>query len=462
MNPVELGEQGQGLLAFRLLRPDWQLQLQTELVQPRVTVQYLHVARVTDGLVRHEQYLRYRLFHAGVKTFDLALPAGATGVTITGPGIARREHLGQADWRVELADKVYERPYLLRVTYETQYDQAKGDVPLAAVRCKDADVQQGHTVVFATERVELSVDEVDAALRPAEARSIPAWFGRSATFRAAMLPQHVGGCGADCEGQASCGGRTDRRYSSDGTATVVTPTGEAIHRVRLTLRVGSRRHLQTILPENGRIWSLSVDGEAAQPSIRSNAEGQEVLLVPLPQYTNDDAIVELVYVGPVPSAQGGWTGVHRLTGPRFDLPLKQITWHVYVPEGYSYGNFAGTLTVDKSVLAAPQLERYSMQSYEEQMIQVNTANEQFAQQQQTLARELAQLGRQADARRALSKGYNFSRNNIALNEDIRVDLDNLVMQQAKVGLVNARGRLRSQAFGGESEPQQWAAMQQQG
>lgn len=103
-----------------------------------------------------------------------------------------------------------------------------------------------------------------------------------------------------------------------------------------------------------------------------------------------------------------------------------------------------------------------MQSYEEQMIQVNTANEQFAQQQQTLARELAQLGRQADARRALSKGYNFSRNNIALNEDIRVDLDNLVMQQAKVGLVNARGRLRSQAFGGESEPQQWAAMQQAG
>lgn len=464
VNPVELGEQGQGLLAFRLLRPDWQLQLQTELVQPRVTVQYLHVARVTDGLVRHEQYLRYRLFHAGVKTFDLALPAGATGVTITGPGIARREHLGQADWRVELADKVYERPYLLRVTYETQYDQAKGDVPLAAVRCKDADVQQGHTVVFATERVELSVDEVDAALRPAEARSIPAWFGAEDLSGAAM-------CYRSTSADAVLTVKARRHAAAEQIgadirrtelATVVTPTGEAIHRVRLTLRVGSRRHLQTILPENGRIWSLSVDGEAAQPSIRSNAEGQEVLLVPLPQYTNDDAIVELVYVGPVPSAQGGWTGVHRLTGPRFDLPLKQITWHVYVPEGYSYGNFAGTLTVDKSVLAAPQLERYSMQSYEEQMIQVNTANEQFAQQQQTLARELAQLGRQADARRALSKGYNFSRNNIALNEDIRVDLDNLVMQQAKVGLVNARGRLRSQAFGGESEPQQWAAMQQAG
>ena len=134
-------------------------------------------------------------------------------------------------------------------------------------------------------------------------------------------------------------------------ATVVTPTGEAIHRVRLTLRVGSRRHLQTILPENGRIWSLSVDGEAAQPSIRSNAEGQEVLLVPLPQYTNDDAIVELVYVGRL--AQGGWTGVHRLTAG-FDPPLKQITWHVCARR-LQLRNFAGTPTVDERA-GAPQLE----------------------------------------------------------------------------------------------------------
>ncbi|MBE0538019.1 MAG: hypothetical protein IH624_20345, partial [Phycisphaerae bacterium] len=465
VNPVELGEQGQGLLAFRLLRPDWQLQLQTELVQPRVTVQHLHVARVTDGLVRHEQYLRYRLFHAGVKTFELALPAEATGVTIVGPGIARREHLGQADWRVELADKVYDRPYLLKVTYETQYDQAKGDVPLAAVRCKDADLQQGHTVVFATERVELSVEEVDAALRPAEARSIPASFGANDLSGAAMCYRGTSAepvliVKAKRHAAAEQIGADIRRTE---LATVVTPTGEAIHHVRLTLRVGTRRHLQTILPEHGRIWSLSVDGEAAQPSIRSNSEGQEVLLVPLPQHTNDDATVELVYVALVPSARrGNWAGVHRLTGPRFDLPLKQITWHVYVPEGYSYGNFEGTLTVDKSMLDAPLLQRYSMQSYEQQMIQVNTANEQFAQQQQELAKELAQLGRQTDARRALSKGYNFSRNNTALNEDIRVDLDNLVMQQAKVGLVNARGRLRSQAFGGEAQPQQWITPQQEG
>ena len=79
-------------------------------------------------------------------------------------------------------------------------------------------------------------------------------------------------------------------------ATVITPGGQAIHRVALTLGVGTRRHLQVILPENGVIWSLSVDGQATQPSIRSDAQGQDVLLVPLPQQTSGDAVVDMVYV----------------------------------------------------------------------------------------------------------------------------------------------------------------------
>jgi hypothetical protein len=136
-----------------------------------------------------------------------------------------------------------------------------------------------------------------------------------------------------------------------------------------------------------------------------------------------------------------------LSGPRFDLPLKQITWNVYVPEYFKYDNFGGTLTIDKNTLTKQQVHRYNLQYYERQILEANNANDRLAQQQQMLARELAQEGHQTAARRALAKGYNFSRGNMALNEDIRVDLDNLLRQQAKVGLVNARGRLRQQASG---------------
>jgi hypothetical protein len=136
-----------------------------------------------------------------------------------------------------------------------------------------------------------------------------------------------------------------------------------------------------------------------------------------------------------------------LLGPRFALPLKEVTWDVYVPEGYIYGDFGGTLTIDREAAVDPEVRRYDLRYYERQILEASLANDQLAQRQQNLARQLAQEGRQAAARRALAKGYNFSRGNRALNEDIRVDLDNLLRQQVKVGLVSARGRLRQQTSG---------------
>ncbi|MBP7050952.1 MAG: hypothetical protein KBE65_08060 [Phycisphaerae bacterium] len=452
VNPAELGHAAQGLLAFQFLRPDWQIQLQTELIQARITVQSLHIARVTDGLVRHQHALRYRLYHAGTKAFSLVLPTEALGVTITGPGIARREQLSPGQWRIELADKVYDQPYLMNVNYETRYDPTDGNVPLVPVRCQDADLQQGYVAVFATERVELAADSTDATLRSADARSIPEYFGAGDLSGAAMCYRSISAQYA-LTVQArrhAAAGQIGAEVLRTDLVSVVTAAGQTINRVILTLRVEGQRHLQTILPEGAAIWSLTVDGQAVQPSLRAGADGRTSLLVPLPQQTSDDVRVDMVYVADLPSAGAGarpadWSGRHSLQGPRFDLPLKNITWQVYMPQGFAYGDFDGTLTIDQRVARAGHVSRYDMQAYQQQILTINRQNEMVAQQQQTLAQELKQKGEQGAARQALTKGYNFSIGNTALNEDIRVDLDNLVRQQAKVGLINARGRLRRQS-----------------
>ena len=457
VNPAELNQTDAGTLAFRLLRPDWQLLLQTELVQARITAQGLHVAQVADGLVRHHHYLRYRLFHAGTKTFTLKLPPAASGVTLTGSGIARRVQVSPETWRIELAAKVYDRPYLLRVSYETRYDQTEGVVPLAPVHCQDAELQQGHVVVFAAERVELSADPTDASLRPAEVRNIPKFFGAGDLSGAAMCyrtasAQHLLTVRAQHHSAAAQIGADVRQTD---ITTVVTETGQSINQVNLMLRVGTQRHLQTILPDEAVLWSVTVDGQPAQPSLRTNTSGDRVYLVPLPQQAADEVVVEMVYVTELASGAAAWAGSHRMSGPRFvDLPLKQITWQIYVPEGFAYDDFGGTLTLNKKTIRGRGIRRYGLESYEQQVIQTNQINDKRAQQQQALAHELAQKGLQTQARRALSKGYNFSRGNQALNEDIRVDLNNLLRQQVKVGLINGRDRLRQQTSGQASSPTQ--------
>jgi len=466
VNPVELGHNDQGLLAFQFLRPDWQLDLQTELIQARIQVQGLHVARVTDGLVRHQHFLRYQLLHAGTKAFGLVLPPAATGVTLAGPGIARREQTGPGQWRVELADKVYDRPYLMTVTYETRYDPADGNVPLVPVLCQDADLQQGSIAVFATDRVELSAQATDAALRPADARGIPETFGAGDLSGAVLCyrsisPQYTLAVRARRHSAAEQVGAEVLRTD---VVSVLTASGQALHRVVLALRGGRQRHLQAVLPEGATIWSLAVDGQAVQPSLRTTVEGRSAFLIPLPQQASDDILADLVYVAPLavagrgPARASDWSGRHTLSGPRFDLPLKNITWQVYMPQGFRYGDFGGTLSLDPSGTETERLSRYDLQTYQAQILEVNRRNEQVAQQQQSRARELAQKGEQTAARQALTKGYNFSIGNTGLNEDIRVDLDNLLRQQAKVGLINARGRLRQQA-GALSEGQTDALIQ---
>jgi hypothetical protein len=352
---------------------------------------------------------------------------------------------------VELADKVYDQPYLMSVTYETRYNPADGNIPLVPVQCRDADLQQGYTAVFATDRVELAAGSTEAALRPADARSIPEYFGAGDLSGAAM-------CYRSVSPQYALVVRAKRHAAADQIGaevlrteliSVITAGGQTINRVVLQLRVRSQRHLQTVLPAGAAIWSLAVDGQAVQPSLRATAEGRSALLVPLPQQASDDVLMDLVYVADLLLAgRGGgltdWSGRHTLAGPRFDVPLKNITWQVHVPQEFTYSRFGGTLNVDPRLVETANTLRYDLQTYQQQVLEANRRNEQVAQQQQTLARELAQKGEQTAARQALTKGYNFSVGNTALNEDIRVDLDNLLRQQAKVGLINARGRLRQQ------------------
>jgi hypothetical protein len=224
-------------------------------------------------------------------------------------------------------------------------------------------------------------------------------------------------------------------------SSVLTETGQGIHQVELRLSVSTRRHLQVLLPDQSEVWSLAVDGQAVQPSIRQDAQLRRLWLVPLPQQGGDEVTVSLVYI--TDASATTWPGSHQVAGPQFDLPLENIQWQVYVPEGYAYEQFGGTLAFDASRSPQDRVYQYSVDAYEQQVVRTEQDHEQLAQQQQTLARNLAQQGFQSAARRALSKGYNFSMGNRALNEDIRVDLDNLLKQQVKVGLVNAREALNA-------------------
>jgi hypothetical protein len=127
--------------------------------------------------------------------------------------------------------------------------------------------------------------------------------------------------------------------------------------VTLSIRNNGRQHLEIELPEKTTVWSAFVAGEPVRPSKR---EGK--LLLPLERDTASDApvAVELTFIGQdkFPRTRGAVS----LASPKFDLPLKNARWDLYLPPDYEYSRFEGSMN-RTSDATLPVEQVYSLSEY---------------------------------------------------------------------------------------------------
>ena len=94
--------------------------------------------------------------------------------------------------------------------------------------------------------------------------------------------------------------------------------------VNMMLHPGDKRTLRFTLPEGARFWSGSVNQASVRPWIE---EGQ--ILLPLERATEPNAAVPVEFI--YSTTLSGGKGRLGLRGPKFDLPLENIEWHVHLP-----------------------------------------------------------------------------------------------------------------------------------
>jgi hypothetical protein len=137
-------------------------------------------------------------------------------------------------------------------------------------------------------------------------------------------------------------------------------------------------------------------------------------------------------------------GQRRYEAPRFEgLPLRDIEWVMFVPEGARYTSFGG------SMQRVYDYDSYARQFDIQHYLALNRArrDETIEEAGRLLDQgaKLLKAGQQRQARDVLRTAMNFSQGEADLNEDARVQFRNLQMQQVQVGLFNRRGSLRSAA-----------------
>jgi hypothetical protein len=132
-----------------------------------------------------------------------------------------------------------------------------------------------------------------------------------------------------------------------------------------------------------------------------------------------------------------------LQAPKFDLPLENITWRVSLGEKWKVKNWSGSLQLQQIETAA-QNGTLDLQTY----LQTEAASQQ---QRTRVAESLLAAGNTAlekgdpqQARRSFEAAYGLSGHDAAFNEDARVQLHNIKLQQALIGL-----NVRQAAVAGE-------------
>lgn len=437
LDPQKSGIKQKGVLAFRVLQTPSRLSLNIEQVNPWVQVTSLQHAEVNEAQIKVIANLQYQIENAGLKAFRVFLPTNAELARFQGDQISDFMQLpdvrtnGLQAWEIKLHRRVI-GTYLLQASYQITPGERATEIILRGVQAAGVNLQRGFVTVQSSGRLQLRLDAVPASLQPAEWQSIPR------DLQAGLRPNTANFSFRLVEPWFALPLKLERheaarllaaRINSVTLTSVISDDGVMLTRARLEMFPGDKRLLKFTLPKGAHFWFAFVDQNGVWPW-----REQDRLLIPLdqPARSGQAMPVELLYTCKVGAARRQALNL-RLLAPQFDLPLENITWRVSLSDKWQVANSSGSLQyAGEEILpqrATNDITKYVQAETEQQRERTRQAQEFLA-----VGNSALEQGNPQQARRAFQAAFGLSASDAAFNEDARVQLHNIKLQQALVGL----------------------------
>jgi hypothetical protein len=440
LDPQKSGIRQKGVLAFQMLQTPARLSMNIDQVDPWIQVTGWQHAAVSEAQIKVTANFQYQIENTGLKLFRLLLPTNADGVQIEGDQISDffPEPFSGTDgmraWNVSLRRRVI-GAYMLRVSYQTLLAANAAEIVLQGIQTSDVNLQRGFVTVQSDPRLEVEANPVPPALQTAEWQSIPRELQKDSPATAATLTYRV------VEPVFALSLKLHRheaakllpaKVESVSLNSVVSDDGVMLTQARLEIVPGDKRLLSLTLPPGARFWFAFVNDSGVWPW----RDGSNIL-IPLEQQANgrQSANVEVYYGSKPGRASQGDLDVDA-EAPKFDLPLENITWHISLSDKWHVKHHYGAFQLQEKELA-PSAETADAQSYLAQESNLKSARTQEAQQFLALGNSSLEKGDPQQARRAFQAAFGLSTDDASFNEDARVQLHNIKLQEALIGF-NAR------------------------
>jgi hypothetical protein len=423
-----------GALAFRILQREWQLAFDIENLSPWIQCSFLQDITVRDGQVRGLVNFDYTIENAATKSLRVQLPADAGSVRFSGELVADAILVNGRPglWEVKLHRRAIGRT-TIQATFQRPASSNAAET-IGAVSAPDAGLQHGWLSLRASGRLELKLGALPAALTTTDWQSVPASLRQGAPEPVTVLRMVENKFDLPISISTHDPAKLLAiRVEKADLQTMLSDEGVMLTRVNLATRLSQKGVLRVTLPEGAVYWHGFVNNEP----VRVAVDGKTLLvpLVPNP-VSNQATEVEFYYS----DSTGGGSLKHKLAGPKFDVPLENITWQVQLPSGRVLEKHRGNLQLvehDEAWTVSGEAGKANLQS----VADYQSFNQAAIEKKGAQADKLIQLGNklrsqgdQEKARQALSLASNLSKGNAALNEDARVQLNALRMEQIEVGM----------------------------
>ncbi len=445
-DPIQAGLRQKGVMVFRILQDPWSVTLDLDRVDAWLQVTGLQHVTVHEAQVQVLANLQYEIENTGVKSLFVRLPAGADNVRFRGDQVSDFLPTGATntplrDWEVKLERRVLGK-YALQASYTLLIPPQATQLEIPGIEARDVNLQRGFVTVQSGGRLQVHVDP-PAALALTEWQVIPrallkdiASPSAEHAFRlvepAFRLPIRLE--------RREATRLLPARVNSVTLTSVVSDDGAVLTQVKLGLTPGDKRLLQVRLPDQARFWFAFVNQDSVWPWQSTNR-----ILLPLEQNarTGEDVTVEFFYTS---LGGGGSTRALDLAldGPKFDLPLENVIWTVFLNEKWRVHDTSGTLQWRRGDEVVQPIA-LDLDTYIRGEAQSREAKTKEAVTFLAHANTLLVQGDPQQARRAFQAAYGMSQGDQAFNEDARVQLNNLKMQQALVGLNVRQARVAGDA-----------------
>ncbi|MDD5698317.1 MAG: hypothetical protein PHH77_06845 [Victivallaceae bacterium] len=397
---------------FKILRPDWTLQLAFAVTPPWIQVTTLRNINIRAHSAECSVWFNYSIENAGVKRFRLILPANCTAPEFSGRYIRSTGRLENNSWMVELDRKV-ERDYRLRVHCRLKFndDHTLSILPFVS---PDSGIQTGYTALFAEASLQLKTREQNGELGNFNPRNVPARLGAGDLSNAILCFRSVG---KDCQAKIALVRHQNAATLKAAVEAVkikslIAASGQVLTKAALTINNSNETFLPLRLPQGCTLWAALVDSSPVEA-----VENNGVSLIPLKQNISAGTCrqtVEFIYSG---IGGSGWTLRNQdYKGPLFGLPLKNISWEVYLPEDRNYSGFGGTLKYRNELFSALAIS--SIRDYDTVVKQRAESEADRARKLFSLGRSYTRSGKTKEAFEVLNQATAFTGSK-ALQSDIR-------------------------------------------